>query len=110
MVLLNYLFCAVAWGHAFPKVQNPGAGDTVSGNIKHVNIEFNSQIEPVFSTLRVMNSQGAQVSKGKGEVDKGQSNLKTELPALPPGNYKVMWSVVAHDGHRTQGNYTFTVR
>jgi methionine-rich copper-binding protein CopC len=29
---------------------------------------------------------------------------------LPPGNYAVYWSVIAHDGHHTGGHFAFTVK
>jgi hypothetical protein len=32
------------------------------------------------------------------------------LPSLSPGTYRVIWSVVARDGHRTEGDYTFTIK
>jgi methionine-rich copper-binding protein CopC len=36
--------------------------------------------------------------------------LQVGLPPLGPGVYKVRWSVLAVDGHRTQGDYTFTLK
>jgi methionine-rich copper-binding protein CopC len=32
------------------------------------------------------------------------------LPPLPPATYRVIWSVVARDGHRTEGDYAFTIK
>ena len=29
---------------------------------------------------------------------------------LPPGRYQVFWSVVARDGHRTEGSFPFRVK
>jgi methionine-rich copper-binding protein CopC len=36
--------------------------------------------------------------------------LEASLPPLPPGTYRVVWSVVSKDGHRTQGDYTFAIK
>ena len=36
--------------------------------------------------------------------------LEVDVPQLKPGTYRVTWSVVAKDGHRTSGDYTFTMR
>ncbi len=36
--------------------------------------------------------------------------VSVAVPPLPPGSYKVMWSVVARDGHPTTGEYTFTIK
>jgi methionine-rich copper-binding protein CopC len=32
------------------------------------------------------------------------------LPALPSGRYRVFWTVVARDGHRTEGDFSFRVK
>ena len=100
-----------SWAHAFPVESEPGAGDTVQGTLFYVHIRFDAELEPIFSTLRVQNNRGHTVSEGKGHVDSSDATLLlTHIPALPPGVYHVYWSVVAHDGHRTQGDYTFNVR
>ena len=38
-----------------------------------------------------------------------QLAIKVPLKPLVPGDYHVKWSVVAEDGHRTEGSYMFTV-
>jgi hypothetical protein len=50
------------------------------------------------------------VDKGDGRVNPSDSTiLEVSLPPLPPGNYRVFWSVVARDGHRTEGDFPFTI-
>ena len=76
-----------------------------------VRIWFDGEIEPVFSTLRVEDGRKQRVDKGDGRVDsKDKTLLEVSLPALPPGRYQVFWSVVARDGHRTEGRFPFQVR
>jgi copper resistance protein C len=77
----------------------------------HVRIWFDGDVEPAFSSIRVQNMSGQQVDKGDGHVDSTDPTLlEVSLPSLPTGNYHVFWSVVARDGHRTEGDYTFTVK
>src|SRR5579872_2973467 len=96
------LFCSLAWGHAFPKQETPGAGEIISSKATQISITFNSELEPVFSTLLVKNVKNQQVSKGKGMLDpQNHALLQTQIPALPPGEYRVIWNVVAVDGHHT---------
>ena len=53
----------------------------------------------------------APVDDGRGHVDPSDPKLlAVNVPRLAPDIYRVVWSVVARDGHRTSGNYTFTVR
>ncbi|HET7931423.1 MAG TPA: copper resistance protein CopC [Rhodanobacteraceae bacterium] len=101
-----------AFAHAFPDNSSPHVGATIATSPKQVQVWFNGELEPVFSTLIVKNAKGQQVSDGKGRVDPDNAKLlQTDLPApLPPGKYEVYWSVVAHDGHHTAGHFAFTVK
>jgi methionine-rich copper-binding protein CopC len=101
----------VSWGHAFPDHSDPRVGSTVSSSPSVVRIWFDGEIEPVFSTLMVHTMDGRMVSKGDSHVDpKDSTLLEVSVPPLPPGQYLVIWSVIARDGHHTEGQYTFTVK
>jgi len=100
----------LAFAHALPKLQQPGPGATVSAP-HEVAIEFGEALEPTFSKLIVTNAQGTQVNTANSTVDDhDKKHMSVALPDLAPGVYKVQWSVVAADGHRTQGHYNFTVK
>lgn len=101
-----------AWAHAFPENSLPHVGATVTAAPKEVKVWFDGEIEPVFSTLVVKDASGKLVSTGKGNVDaKNPALLETPLPgALPAGKYTVFWSVIARDGHHTEGHFSFTMR
>ncbi|HAM51620.1 MAG TPA: copper resistance protein [Nitrospiraceae bacterium] len=101
----------VSHGHAFPDHSDPRVGATVSGSPSTVRIWFDGDIEPIFSTISVQDASGKRVDKGNGHVDPPDSTLlEVSVPPLPPGTYRVIWSVVARDGHRTMGDYTFVVK
>ena len=100
-----------SWGHAFPDHSDPRVGSTVSGSPSTVRIWFDGDIEPVFSKIMVHSMDGRMVDKGDGHVDtKDSTLLEVSIPPLPPGQYLVIWSVIARDGHNTIGQYTFTVK
>lgn len=100
-----------AWAHVFPDHSQPEVGSTLDHSPKNVRIWFGGTLEKVFSHLRVDNAQGQQVNKGDGNVT-GEDDrlLEADVPPLSPGTYHVYWSVVARDGHRTMGDFTFTVK
>jgi methionine-rich copper-binding protein CopC len=101
----------VAYAHAFPKVQEPAAGATLTTAPHAVSIEFDDALEPAFSSITVTNSQGKSVVDGKSAVDASNRKvMKAALANLTPGTYTVVWVAVANDGHRTQGHYAFTVK
>ena len=96
--------------HAFPDHSEPRVGHTVDAP-RSVRIWFDGAIEPVFSTVRVEDGGKRRVDAGDARVDtKDSTLLEVSLPALPPGSYKVFWSVVARDGHRTEGAFPFQVK
>ncbi|MGH8599098.1 MAG: copper resistance CopC family protein [Burkholderiales bacterium] len=101
-----------ALAHAFPDNSSPHVGATVATAPHAVKVWFDGEIEPVFSTLIVKDAAGKQISLGKGNVDaKNHVLLETRLPAdAPAGKYTVYWSVIAHDGHHTEGHFAFTVK
>lgn len=100
-----------AWGHAFPDHSEPRVGHAVAVAPGAVRIWFDGDLEPVFSTMRVENREQQRVDRGDARVDPGDSRLlEVHLPPLPPGRYRVFWSVVARDGHRTDGDFPFRVK
>jgi methionine-rich copper-binding protein CopC len=114
-LLLSLVFLSgaqgMSWGHAFPDHSDPRVGSTVSSPPSIVRIWFDGDIEPVFSKITVRTADGKTVDKGDSRVDpKDSVLLEVSVPPLPPGQYTVMWSVIARDGHHTEGQYTFTVK
>ena len=92
-------------GHADPKV-----GSTVTGSPRQVRIWFDSDLEPAFSSISVHGPGGARVDSGHGGVSPSDPKLlEVDVPQLAQGTYRVTWSVVSRDGHRTSGDYTFTI-
>lgn len=112
LLLLTLGLASGAWAHAFPDNSAPHVGATLNVSPKLVQIWFDGEIEPVFSTLIVKNSAGTQVSQDKGQVSPTDNTLlETTLPTtLPPGQYWVYWSVIARDGHHTAGRFPFSVQ
>jgi methionine-rich copper-binding protein CopC len=110
-VALAWGVLQTAWGHAFPQRADPSAGATLAAAPAVVRIWFDAALEPAFSSLRVQTARGQPITHEEGQVDAIDATLLTaRLPPLAPGTYRVLWSVVARDGHRTEGTYTFTVQ
>lgn len=112
MLLLSIcLYAENTWGHSFPDHSEPKVGATVAGPPARVRIWFDGALEPAFTTISVQDSTGRQVDKGDGKVNPAEATLlEVSLPSLPAGRYRVIWKVVARDGHRTAGDYTFVIK
>ncbi len=102
---------AGAWAHAFPDHSDPRVGSSLGAPPSEVRIWFDGDIEPVFSSIHVENADRRRVDRGDGRVDSTDNRLlRVSLEPLGPGKYRVFWSVVARDGHRTDGDYPFRVK
>jgi methionine-rich copper-binding protein CopC len=116
LTLFFLLACALALplpaqAHATPRHADPGAGASLAQAPAAVTIRFDAELEPLFSSLVVKDAQGVQVSEGKGQVDAHDPRqISARITAARKGVYHVYWRVLSRDGHRTEGDYTFTVR
>jgi hypothetical protein len=110
-------FVAAAWfasapaaAHAFLDHALPAVGSTVHASPPVVRLWFTEELEPVFSTVRVLDRNDKQVDAGDSHVESSDSTvLGATVPALAPGTYRVVWRVVSIDTHVTEGAYTFDV-
>ncbi len=105
------LWSGATLAHVFPERAEPPVGAVVDVAPCCIRIWFDRALNPVFSRVRVQNEEGQQVDNGDSGVDNSDPRLiKVSIPSLPSGTYRVFWSVVSRDGHRTEGNYIFTIK
>ena len=98
------------WSHALPVRAEP-QWERQYVPPASVRISFDTSLKPASSTLRVQDGKGEQVDNKDGHANPSDAKLlEVSLPLLPPGAYRVIWTVVGQDGHKTRGDYTFTVR
>jgi methionine-rich copper-binding protein CopC len=109
VVAVCILKSAPVLAHAFPSSENPKVGATIDKAPSAVAITYDSPIERLFARLAVSGPDGDDVTAGPAQVDGGGRRLSVPLKPLGPGDYTVHWSVVAEDGHRTEGSYSFDV-
>lgn len=100
------------FAHAHLKNQYPAANAQVDAAPQALTLTFSEGIEPKFSGVTITGPQ--QQSVKTGTVKRNESE-KTELivplqQSLTPGQYTVDWHVVSVDGHKTKGNYAFSVK
>jgi len=99
-----------AVAHAFLDHATPRVGSTVSPPPSELRLFFTQDLEPAFSTMKVLDEKGAEVDKGDVQVDPHDGALlRVSLNPLPPGSYTVIWRVISVDTHPTEGDFTFQV-
>ena len=110
LVLLGLLYGSL-WAHTLPIRSEPGVGATLNDPPVCVRIWFDNALDPASSTLIVQNAKGQKVDKGDSHVDLTNPKLlEISLPSLSPGTYRVIWTAVSRDGHKTTGDYIFSIK
>src|SRR5262245_36577156 len=110
-VLGLWAWPSLAGAHSLPERFVPQRDATLSTAPTEVRILFGGEIERAFSTIEVTDSAGHRVDKGNARVDdKNRQLLRVGLALLSPGVYRVLWRILAVDGHRNEGTYVFTVK
>ena len=99
-----------ASAHAHLKDSQPAANSTVETAPTELTLWFTERLEPAFCDVRVIDAAGNRVDLGKAAHDPVDPNvLHVALGSLSPGRYKILWRVVATDGHAMTGTFGFTV-
>jgi copper resistance protein C len=89
----------------------PAVGSTVSAAPREVVLTFTDQLESLFTRVEVTDSAGKRVDNGDGKPDPAdRSRMRVTLKPLAPGTYRVNWYALSSDTHRTEGDFTFTVK
>src|SRR5262245_8994026 len=102
---------SAAPAHSVAERFEPRRGAVLNPGPVEVRIRFDGDLEPAFSTIQVNDAAGRRVDKGDGRVDeRNRRLLRVSLGPLGAGVYRVAWQVMAIDGHRGEGSYTFTVK
>lgn len=99
------------WAHAALQRSEPAMGSEVAKAPQKVEIWFTEALEPALSKLEVKTAAGKSVVKGDSKVDPADKrHFEIAVENLPSGTYRVEWSVVSVDGHKTTGSFVFIVK
>ena len=112
LFLAGCLTAAGASAHAHLQQQLPAANTVVNASPQALTLNFSEGIETQFSGVTLTGPQQKIITLGKpvrSDSNKAQLTVPVEQ-ALTPGEYTVNWHVVSVDGHKTKGQYTFTVK
>lgn len=104
------LAASQAVAHAKLEAETPAADSTVAAP-KVIQLHFSEAVEASLSRLKL--AAGGDIAIAVVPMNDAEDPTTLSIrpiAALKPGIYTVTWSVVADDGHRTRGTYSFTVR
>ena len=110
LVLLPLATAELADAHARLARSDPAAASTLRGTPPEVRLWFTEGLEPAFSAAHLLDGERRRVAGAEGRVDAvDPSLLRMTLPALGPGRYTVVYSVVSVDSHVTAGELHFRI-
>jgi methionine-rich copper-binding protein CopC len=76
-----------------------------------VRIWFDGPVETMFLEVRVETEDKHRVDKNDARRSPDDATLvEVGLPRFSAGRYRVFWSVIARDGHRREGSFSFLVK
>ena len=96
-----------AAAHALLDRAEPRVGNSVATTPRQVTLWFTQKLEAAFSSMTVTDPTGQRVDTGKARVSGNQ--MSVSLRGGSAGTYRVNWSVLSVDAHKTEGNFTFQV-
>jgi methionine-rich copper-binding protein CopC len=100
-----------AFAHAKLQSSDPRAGSTLDAAPKQVRLKFNETLEPAFSRIGLTGPRNDEIPLAATSVDQADPTvMAAPLPPLPAGEYRIRWTAMGHDGHKTKGEVRFKVR
>ena len=101
-----------AFAHAHLKAETPAQDTVVNVSPAALRLEFSEGLELAFTTVKLLDVSGKSILTGQVSLAPGDAKvLLVPLPArLAAGVYQVQWQALSIDGHKTNGNYRFTLQ
>jgi len=104
------ILCAtLAWGHAILVTSSPQANSIVSGPKIDIALKFNVRIDSARSLIRLVSADGSSTTVPL-LPEKSSNVIAATASDVKPGKYKVVWQVLASDGHITRGEVPFSAK
>lgn len=100
----------LAFAHASLVDSFPAKGQTVTGSPTEIHLTFNEHVEARYCRIKLVSNVGKNFDADRPAADKTNPNaIVAAVPVLKPGTYSARWTAVGSDGHKTHGDFSFTV-
>lgn len=101
-------FAPPAWAHAVLMESKPALHSSVKGPDVAIWLRFNVRIDGGRSRLQLVASDGSVQTLSLAKQS-SPDTLQSQANGLRSGAYKLIWNVLASDGHMSKGEVPFTV-
>ena len=112
LILLAIIFITgfprPAWAHAILMESKPALHSSVKGPDVAIWLRFNVRIDGSRSRVQLV-APGGSLQTLPLAKQSSPDILQAQASGLKPGVYKLLWNVLAADGHMSKGEVPFTV-
>jgi len=99
-----------ASAHAIMVKSEPAKEETTNVIPTRVDVWFDDNVGPKYTSLAVVNTKGERVDNKDGALEMlDKSHLSTTLKNIVPGRYGVRYRVQSADGHIVTGKFFFEI-
>ena len=99
-----------ASAHAIMVKSSPKKEESTNVIPTKVEVWFDDNVGPKYTSLAVVNSKGERVDNGDGALETfDKSHLTASLKPVTPGRYGVRYRVQSADGHIVTGKFFFEI-
>ena len=100
----------LAFAHAQLVASSPSKGQVLDAPPIEIRLTFNEHVEPRYCRIKLVSDAGKNFDADRPSADKTKANaIVAAVPVLKPGTYSARWTAVGSDGHKTHGDFKFTV-
>jgi methionine-rich copper-binding protein CopC len=106
---LLVLAAGAALAHAVAVQSTPPDAAVLAASPPEVRLRFNATLEPAMTRVSLVDVNGHRTPL-EVAPDTAPGEVTAILPVLGPGVYRVVYRVLARDGHVTEGALRFTIQ
>ena len=100
----------LAFAHATLVSSFPAKGQVMTGSPTEIHLTFNEHVEARYCRIKLVSDAKKNFDADRPIADKASANsIIAAVPVLKPGVYSARWTAVGSDGHKTHGDFSFTV-
>lgn len=106
---LATLIAGPAFAHAHLEAAVPADGSTVS-TVSDITVTFSEGVDLAFTGITLKGPGDATVKTGTAHAAGNDQTVAVPVTGpLKPGHYTVEWHALSTDGHKSKGQFSFTV-
>ncbi len=107
---LAAVFSPIAFAHATLVSSSPAKAQVLAAPPIEIRLAFNEHVEPRFCRIKLVSNDGRNIDADRPHADKSDPNaIIASVPVLRAGTYRARWTAVGADGHKTHGDFSFTI-